>query len=75
LLDGLDELVASAGGRVYLSKDGRLGPEMMAAMYPRLADWLEIRESLDPDGVFGSDLACRLGIAGGRRPVMVKAKA
>jgi hypothetical protein len=44
-------------------------------MYPRLADWLEIRESLDPDGVFGSDLACRLGIAGGRRPVMVKAKA
>jgi decaprenylphospho-beta-D-ribofuranose 2-oxidase len=62
MLDGLDELVASAGGRVYLSKDGRLRPEMLATMYPRLTDWLRVTESLDPGGVFSSDLARRLGL-------------
>ncbi|MGW0813565.1 FAD-binding protein [Streptomyces viridiviolaceus] len=59
-LDELDDEVASAGGRVYLAKDSRLRPELLAAMYPRLADFRALRAELDPCGVFVSDLARRL---------------
>jgi decaprenylphospho-beta-D-ribofuranose 2-oxidase len=62
LLDSFDELVAGAGGRVYLSKDARLRPATVRAMYPRLAEWQEARASADPDGLWRSDLALRTGL-------------
>jgi decaprenylphospho-beta-D-ribofuranose 2-oxidase len=62
LLDGFDRLVAEAGGRVYLTKDARLRPDAVQAMYPRLAEWRATRDGADPDGLWRSDLAVRTGL-------------
>ncbi len=60
LLDSLDERIALAGGRVYLTKDARLRPDVLATMYPALGRWQRIQAQLDPGGVMCSDLSRRL---------------
>jgi decaprenylphospho-beta-D-ribofuranose 2-oxidase len=62
-LDALDEEVAAAGGRLYLAKDSRQSAGMLQRSYPRLAEWQQQRDRLDPRHVFSSDLARRLAIA------------
>ena len=62
LLDTLDDLVAQAGGRVYLSKDARLRSQSLAAMYPRLDEWRAARDRVDPERLWCSDLARRSGL-------------
>ncbi|MFJ9524172.1 FAD-binding oxidoreductase [Streptomyces cyaneofuscatus] len=61
-LDGLDEEVAAAGGRVCLAQDARMRPETAAAMYPGLGAFRELRAELDPTRAFRSDLARRLDL-------------
>jgi decaprenylphospho-beta-D-ribofuranose 2-oxidase len=66
LLRRLDEQVLAAGGRHYLAKDAHIGPDQVKAGYPRLAEWLAIRDRVDPDGLWQSDLGRRLGLCGPR---------
>lgn len=47
-LDELDELVASYGGRIYLTKDVRMKPEMLEQTYPRLGEFKALLKELDP---------------------------
>jgi decaprenylphospho-beta-D-ribofuranose 2-oxidase len=62
LLGRLDRLVVEAGGRVYLAKDSRVPPDVLAEMYPRLPEFRKLRAELDPAGILASDLSRRLGL-------------
>ncbi|MDN5920520.1 MAG: FAD-binding oxidoreductase [Pseudonocardia sp.] len=56
----LDEMVLTAGGRLYLAKESRTSPAAFAAGYPRIDEWRAVRSSVDPDGRFASDMSRRL---------------
>ncbi len=60
LLDELDKQVLTAGGRVYLAKDARLGAKGFASMYPQLKEWRTIKLCVDPGNHFTSSMARRL---------------
>ncbi|HEU4840566.1 MAG TPA: D-arabinono-1,4-lactone oxidase, partial [Ilumatobacteraceae bacterium] len=60
LVHGLDDLVLGAGGRHYLAKDAHTTPEAIRRGYPRLDEWRAVRASVDPAGIWASDLARRL---------------
>ena len=62
LLSALDRLVVENGGRVYLAKDSRVPPDVLAEMYPRLGEFRKLRAELDPAGLLASDLSRRLGL-------------
>ncbi len=58
--DELDERVIGIGGRLYTAKDSRTSATAFAHMYPRLDEWRKIRDAVDPDRIFMSDMARRL---------------
>lgn len=62
ILDTLDEIVASYGGRIYLTKDVRLSAEMFAKMYPNLPEFQRILAKIDPHHAIESLQSQRLKI-------------
>ena len=62
LLHGLDDLVLDAGGRHYLAKDAHTTRAAIRRGYPRLDEWREVRDQVDPGRVWTSDQSRRLGL-------------
>lgn len=58
--DELDELVLDAGGRHYLAKESRTTPYAIRRGYPRFDEWRKVRDAVDPNNVFASDMSRRL---------------
>lgn len=56
----LDEMVLEIGGRLYTAKDSRTTAETFHEMYPRVDEFRKIRQSVDPEGIFASDMSRRL---------------
>ena len=60
--DAFNEYVLGHGGRIYFAKDTFTRPEHVAAMYPRLEEWREVRRRYDPEGRIRSALGVRCGL-------------
>jgi decaprenylphospho-beta-D-ribofuranose 2-oxidase len=61
-VDRLIDATVRRGGKIHLAKDQVLTPEQFYRVYPRYRELLAIKQRLDPDGLFTSDLARRVGI-------------
>ena len=61
-VDRLIDATVRRGGKIHLAKDQVLRPEQFYRVFPRYKDLLAIKRRLDPDGLFTSDLARRVGI-------------
>jgi decaprenylphospho-beta-D-ribofuranose 2-oxidase len=59
-LDELDQIVLQHGGRLYMSKDARMKPEVLQSGYPELNTFKEIVRKYNPDGKIRSDQSDRL---------------
>jgi decaprenylphospho-beta-D-ribofuranose 2-oxidase len=62
LTGAMEEVVQKAGGRFYLAKDSTLTPRAYRSSLPNeeLLEFEGLRQRLDPDQVFQSDLSHRL---------------
>jgi decaprenylphospho-beta-D-ribofuranose 2-oxidase len=60
LVDALNELVISEGGRIYLAKDALTRRDHFRAMEPRLDAWLAVRRAWDPQRRLRSAQSLRL---------------
>jgi len=61
-IDRIIDATAKRGGKIHLAKDQVMTSEQFARIYPRHKELLEIKKRLDPNGLFASDLARRVGL-------------
>lgn len=61
-LDELDQIVLQYGGRLYMSKDARMKPEVLQAGYPHLPEFKKILEKYNPENKFRSLQSERLDL-------------
>ncbi len=59
-LDELDQIVLQYGGRLYMSKDARMKPEILQHGYPDLKKFKDIVRKYNPDGKIHSIQSDRL---------------
>jgi decaprenylphospho-beta-D-ribofuranose 2-oxidase len=62
LLEQLDKLVLTYGGRLYLSKDARMSEQLFKQSYPNWRQFQDIRQKYHADKVFNSFQSARLGL-------------
>lgn len=59
-LDELDQIVLQYGGRLYMSKDARMKPEVLQKGYPRLNEFRQIVQRYNPENKIRSVQSDRL---------------
>ncbi len=59
-LDELDKIVLKYGGRLYMSKDARMNPDILKAGYKKLPEFISIIKKYNPDKKFRSIQSDRL---------------
>ncbi len=64
LVGELEEITLQAGGRIYLAKDTLATPEMIAAMYDELPEFIAAVNAADPEHKFATDMVRRLNLRG-----------
>ncbi len=62
LLAELEAITLDHGGRIYLAKDAALSAQGFRAMYPRLEEFLDVLDEVDPRRRMRSDMVHRLGL-------------
>jgi FAD/FMN-containing dehydrogenase len=63
--DAMNEYVLAHGGRIYFAKDTFTRAEHVAAMYPNLDRFRDVRHRYDPEGRLRSALGVRCGLCSG----------
>lgn len=53
-LDELDAVIKDYGGRIYPTKDARMSPAMLRSGFPRIDEFMQVREKVDPHRRFSS---------------------
>lgn len=59
LFDKFEAIIFKHGGRPHWAKLHGAGPEKLAQLYPKMGDFMRVRELADPDRVFVNPYARR----------------